>query len=190
MQSVALDAMAAWSFLQRSVPAVAMAAASARWSGGVLGSLLECRDVAASVQPMLLDLEAAWRAITAAPRAITIAPPRRSTGRVEMTDLCEGTEWRGPGTHPKESLKGAAGCRGAVRFVVQTGRREATRDLTRGEQEASRPLLDVQFSLVEAAPRLAAFSRAQGRAPAHPQVRCVPGARYFAGCPCQCISSR
>ena len=191
MHSVTLDAMAAWAFLQRSVPSVAMAAASARWRGGVLGSLLESSDVVATVQSMLPDLDAAWRATFAAPRAVTIAPLPRSASRTARSERPASTEWLGPGMHPKDALRCQSG---AVRFASQTARHGGYLESSIAEREATRPRLDVRYGLVEAnSTRGADFSRAQGRMPAAAEVRC--GDRRIkqtrgVGSPCESCSIR
>jgi hypothetical protein len=179
------NSMEAWTFLQRHVPTVAMSAANVRWPGGVTGALSASDERA--VQPILLDLDRAWGAITVPPRCFTIPPdwmyPKAEheshlrlpsmalySGDVRMSALslsaAEST-YCGPGVHPKDATSFRMASSAPVfarmpsRGVEESGNRDPGMD--------AEPPIDwrgqgtVCFQLVERATHTADFSRGSQR---------------------------
>jgi hypothetical protein len=154
----------AWSCLQRHVPCIAMAAGSARWPqtvGKGHGASHPARE-------MLLDLSAAWLAITAPPRAFTFHPQSQTHRRVpehrpalSVVFLQQGAPW----SHPKDVLRRPP--KGVVQFASQMGR--ALVDATSAKQSkvhsSEQALLDYEphFQLVESRSHAVDFSKASGR---------------------------
>eukprot|EP00892_Ulva_mutabilis_P004895 jgi/Ulvmu1/2778/UM140_0007.1 len=148
------NALQAWEALQGRVPVVAMALASDRWPGGITGTLCMHPD---ALDAIILDVDAAWRAMRAAPRAALIPPLPQAMRRVAAPEVV-GSEgvvgaWR------------AVRRRTAVALPFEVGGR---RGGGVGAGGGTAPLVEynVRFDLVE--PRVLGmdFSKGQG----HPVV--------------------
>jgi hypothetical protein len=118
-----------------------------------------------TAQSMLLDLNAAWRAITAPPRAFTIPPLPQSWRRVQICELdlcCLQQEM--PLLHPKDALRHLP--KGAANFALQIGRAVPVAKLaTQSRPNDKQVYLDyeLQHHLVEGRPRAVDFSKAPCR---------------------------
>lgn len=146
------DALRAWETLQKRVPVVVMAFASDRWPGGITGTVCMHPD---ALDAIIADVDAAWHAMRAGPRAALILPLPSTARRVPAVAAVE-----------REGVAGAwrvvkRRAVAALPFEVG-GRRGGAGGALTGSGAAPLADYDVRFELVE--PRVAGmdFSKAQG----------------------------
>lgn len=160
VQYTPYDAMSAWEAIQKRVPVVAMQLASDRWPAGITGTLCMHPD---ALDAVLVDVEAAWRALRAAPRAALIPPlpqpPPRPAAAAAAAAADAAEAGRGAWAWRVVKKRSA----GALAFEVG-GRRGASAGPP--QMEALHAELSMRYGLVEARVLGGDFSKGQG----HPCV--------------------
>lgn len=153
--------MRAWEAIQRRVPAVAMQLASDRWPAGITGTLCMHPD---ALNAILLDVDAAWRALRAAPRAALIPPPRQTARRLPASTATPAAACIvevGLGAAAWEVVRKRSA--GALPFEIGGRRGHAA---SGGHAAAAHAEYSVRYDLVEARVLGGDFSKGQG----HPCV--------------------